>query len=100
VRLAPRWLTAVWGDGVAAMALPRTVYVSSHTMSRLVGEKARTLLIHEAVHVEQWRRYGWLRFLTGYLGAYVRGRAIGLPHHVAYRAIRFEREAVEQSEQR
>ena len=43
-------------------------------------------------------KYGVVGFLVRYLGDYVRGRAMGLPHHVAYRAIRFEREAVERSE--
>ena len=99
VRLAPGWLTVLWGKGVAAMALPRTVYVSPDTMSRLTAGNARTLLLHEAVHVDQWRRYGRTRFLVRYLGDYLKGRAVGLPHRVAYRAIRFEREAVEQSEQ-
>ncbi len=44
--------------------------------------------------------YGVVGFLVRYLGDYLRGRALGLPHHVAYRAIRFEREAVERSERR
>ena len=68
-------------------------------LERIGAGDALVLLSHEAVHVEQWREYGVAGFLVRYLGDYVRGRAVGLPHHVAYRAIRFEREAVKRSEQ-
>ena len=30
------------------------------------------LVAHEAIHVEQWRRLGWVRFLVVYLGEYLR----------------------------
>jgi len=98
VREAPRWMVAVWGKGVAAMALPHTVYATKGTLERITSGSERRLLTHESVHVDQWRRYGRIRFLTRYFGDYLRGRAVGLPHGVAYRAIRFERQAVEQSE--
>jgi hypothetical protein len=98
IREAPRWMVAAWGEGGAAMTLPHTVYVSGETLDRIVSGRSLRLLVHESVHVDQWRRYGWIRFLVRYLGDYLRGRAVGLPHHTAYRAIRFERQAVEQSE--
>ena len=51
------------------------------------------LLRHELVHVEQWRRYGWVGFLARYLGAYARWRLLGHRHWDAYRRIPLEIEA-------
>jgi len=100
VRRAPVWLLRVWGRGVDAMTLPRTVFASERAFERIEAGRAQTLLVHESVHVDQWRRYGRVAFLARYLGDYLRGRAVGLPHHVAYRAIRFERQAVDRAELR
>jgi len=100
VRVVPGWLGRVWGSGVEAMALPRVVLASAGAFDRIVDGDAAPLLIHESVHVDQWRRYGIVGFLARYLGDYLRGRAVGLPHHTAYRAIRFEREATERTERR
>jgi hypothetical protein len=98
VRPAPPWLAQVWGTGTDAMTVRNVVFASRSALERIADGDALVLLSHEAVHVEQWREHGVVRFLVRYLGDYVRGRAVGLPHHVAYRAIRFEREAVERSE--
>ncbi|MEA3510595.1 MAG: hypothetical protein U9R51_04080 [Actinomycetota bacterium] len=98
VRPVPGWLTRVWGSGVDAMALPRVVFASAEAFDRIVDGSAAALLIHESAHIDQWRRYGAAGFLARYLGDYLRGRAVGLPHHTAYRAIRFEREATERTE--
>jgi hypothetical protein len=98
VRIVPAWLSRVWGTGIDAMTLPRTVFASEDAMRRIHRGEAPTLLIHESAHVDQWRRFGRVGFLTRYLGDYVKGRAVGLPHHTAYRAIRFERQAVERAE--
>ena len=98
VREAPRWMVAVWGRGVAAMTLPHAVYVSDEALAQVLSGAARTLLLHESVHVDQWRHYGRAGFLARYVGDYLKGRAVGLPHHAAYRAIRFERRAVDRSE--
>ena len=100
VRPAPRWLARVWGSGVDAMALPRVVFASDSAFNRIIDGDAAVLLIHESVHINQWRRYGTAGFLVRYLSDYLRGRAVGLPHHTAYRAIRFEREATERTERR
>ena len=100
VRIVPSWLARVWGSGVEAMALPRVVFVSAATYDRILDGDASTLLIHESAHVDQWRDHGTVRFLTRYVGDYLRGRAVGLPHRPAYRAIRFEREATERAERR
>ena len=100
VRPVPPWLARVWGKGTEAMTLRNVVFASQSALERIDSGDALLLLSHEAVHVEQWREYGIVGFLVRYLGDYVRGRAVGLPHDVAYRAIRFEREAVERSERR
>ena len=100
VRPVPAWLSSVWGTGTEAMTVRNVVFASQSALERIGTGDALVLLSHEAVHVEQWREYGVVGFLVRYLGDYVRGRAMGLPHHIAYRAIRFEREAVERSERR
>ena len=97
---APVWLMRVWGRTVEAMTLPHSVYVSENAIGRIEQGDAVTLLIHESAHVDQWQQFGRIGFLRRYLGDYLWGRAVGLPHHVAYRAIRFERMAVERAESR
>ena len=97
VRPVPGWLRRVWGSETEAMAIPGFVFVSAATFDRIIDGEAATLLIHESVHVDQWREHGIAGFLTRYLGDYLRGRAVGLPHRTAYRAIRFEREAIERT---
>jgi hypothetical protein len=80
------------------MTVRNVIFASRSALERVGAGEALVLLSHEAVHVQQWREYGVIGFLARYLGDYARGRAVGLPHHTAYRAIRFEREAVERSE--
>jgi hypothetical protein len=80
-------IVPVLTPGVLAMTLGRWILVRR-------GHDGNVALIgHELVHVEQWRRYGVIRFLTGYLGAYTRARRAGVDHWTAYRAIPFEAEA-------
>jgi hypothetical protein len=88
----------MWGRGTQAMTVQNVIFASPPALERIGNGDALVLLSHEAVHVEQWRQHGTVGFLVRYLGDYIRGRAVGLPHHTAYRAIRFEREAVERSE--
>ncbi|MEO6467852.1 MAG: DUF4157 domain-containing protein [Acidimicrobiia bacterium] len=73
--------------GIVAMTVGRFVFL------RRGHEADVGLVAHELVHVQQWRELGAFRFLVRYLGAYVRGRARGLGHWDAYRAIPFEAEA-------
>ena len=98
VRPVPAWLARVWGNGTEAMTLRRVIFVSPDAFARIGAGEAAVLLRHEAVHVEQWRTFGVVGFLRRYLSDYLLGRAVGLPHYAAYRAIRFEREAVRRSE--
>jgi hypothetical protein len=80
-------LVARLTPGIAAMTLGRYVLV------RRGHERDRGLLAHELVHVRQWRELGAIRFVTRYLGAYVRNRRRGLDHWNAYEAIPLEIEA-------
>lgn len=94
VRAAPAWMSRAWIGDVAAMTLPGTVYVRRDVLG---GDSSRLawLLVHELVHVRQWRELGPLRFLGRYVGEYLRARLAGRSHADAYRGIGLEREAVE-----
>jgi hypothetical protein len=48
------------------------------------------LLAHELAHVEQFRRYGVIRFVLRYLGSYCANRVRGHDSHQAYCRIPFE----------
>ena len=92
IRPAPGWLTRLWGSTIAAMALRTTVYIRPEMLgSDPTG--LGPLLVHELVHVHQWSRLGVVRFLWRYVAGYVKGRAAGLSHQDAYRAIPIEIEA-------
>lgn len=61
-------------------------------------ERFESLLVHECVHVWQYRREGWMFFLRQYLksyfsGIWVRGSMSRLARHAAYVAIPLEQEA-------
>src|SRR6478736_6579839 len=56
-------------------------------------EHSKYLLRHEAVHVRQWRRYGYAGFTVRYLGAYAVWRLRRKGHAGAYRRIPLEIEA-------
>lgn len=73
--------------GVAGMTLGRFILLRR---DHVTDER---LVAHELVHVRQWRELGAARFLWRYLSAYARGRAGGLRHDEAYRAIPLEVEA-------
>lgn len=75
--------------GVSAMTLGRWVLVRRDRLGDV------DLLVHELVHVRQWREQGAVRFLSRYLSAYLRGRLRGLGHWEAYRAVPAEVEARE-----
>jgi hypothetical protein len=97
VRVASPWFRAVWARGISAVTMPWGIYVTPTVMQRhLAGsEPHRTgrLMVHELMHVEQWRRLGGVRHLIQYIGDYLGGRLRGLTHWEAYRAVRLEREA-------
>ena len=81
------WIGGPVPPGAAAITLGSVVIVRKRSAGN-----AR-LLRHEAVHVQQWRRFGVPGFLARYLTAYLRGRVDFYPHWAAYRRIPFEIEA-------
>ena len=92
VREARPWFERIVLRRSAAIALPYVVYVRSRTYV-LPRADLTGLVVHELVHVSQWRADGYLRFATRYLGDYLRLRLRGRPHIDAYLAIRYEAEA-------
>jgi hypothetical protein len=99
VKVASPLFRRLWAKGISAVSLPTGVYVQPSIMERLRSgddrERFGRLIIHELMHIEQWRRLGALRHLYQYVGDYVRGRWQRLGHWEAYRAIRLEIEARE-----
>lgn len=92
IREARPWFERLVLRRVAAIALPYVIYVHSRAYMQPRAELTK-LVVHELVHVSQWREEGYLRFATRYLGDYLRERLRGRPHMEAYRAIRYEVEA-------
>jgi len=88
-----RWLCRRFG--AAAVTFGRRIHCSADGWRRLQVDSldARALAAHEAVHVLQYRRDGFLPMLWRYVGEYLAGRRKGLGHGEAYRAISYEREA-------
>lgn len=96
-----RLLTAL--NGISGITFGRHVFVSP----ALVGRDAKgrpvlngRLLVHEAAHVLQYERSGFVRFLRGYLRGYLSalraGRSLGrAARNAAYLAIAEECEARE-----
>lgn len=82
-----RWVGGPVPPGSAAITIGPLISV------RRSAAGDTTLQRHELVHVEQWRRLGFLRFLRRYLGAYLRWRLRGHRHLGAYRRIPLEIEA-------
>lgn len=77
------------------MAGPATIFVRSWPAP---GRTTARLILHELVHVEQWRRHGLVGFLLRYLGDYLRNLSRGAGRRDAYMAIGLERDARERAE--
>jgi len=92
VRPAPAWLEWAWGRAVSGMALGNTVYLRRELLETNPAGLGG-LLVHELVHVHQWRELGLARFLWKYVAGYLSGRLTGLSHRDAYHAIPIEVEA-------
>jgi hypothetical protein len=97
IRIGPWWFRLVWGSRIAAIALPWGIFVRPAVMERLRSgsEPMRNarLIMHELVHVEQWRRLGGPRLIGRYSTDYVRGLVRNRSHWEAYRGVRTEVEA-------
>jgi len=91
-KLGPAWhrpiVHAAAIRGASGVAIGTWIYVKdAQALSRW------TLLVHELVHVAQFREIGTWRFLARYVSRYARGRLSGLSDMDAYRAIDFEQQA-------
>jgi hypothetical protein len=84
IRVMPSWMSRMLGGGVAAITLSDTIFVSSERYERVIGGEMPILLLHELVHVGQWRREGRAAFLLQYSSEYLRNRLIGLDHRVTF----------------
>jgi hypothetical protein len=91
---APYLMRRVWGKGIQAMTLGNSVYVNPVVLAG-PSRKLGLLVIHELVHVRQWRKGGVAPFLGSYLKDYFKGRRQKLGHRGAYRDIAMEVEARE-----
>ena len=78
----PRWLK------VSGVTLGRHVYYAQEA-----SQVSHRLRQHEMIHVEQYRKYGLIRFLFRYFKEYFRFRLKGYTHYQAYLEISFEKEA-------
>ena len=92
VRPASVILRGVWGKGIAAMTIRRSIYVDS-TLLASHDQRLGLLVVHELAHAKQWLDLGAFGFLRRYLSGYLKGRLRGLGHRDAYLAIDFETEA-------
>lgn len=97
VRVASPLFRRFWVKGIAAVALPNGIFVQPAVMERFRSGaqpgRSGKLIVHELMHIEQWRRNGAIRHLAQYLGDYIRNRWNGFGHWESYRAIRIEQEA-------
>ena len=95
-------------ERIAASAMLRTSrmlppFADGMTVGRTIivrpeKEHSLSLLAHELVHVEQWRR-GRARFMTGYVAAYLKNLPRLRSHRQAYLAIPAEEEARRRTEE-
>ena len=97
VRVASPFFRRFWAKGIAAVSLPNGIFVQPAVMDRFRSgaepERSGRLIVHELMHIEQWRRLGPIRHIAQYLGDYFRNRLDGFGHWEAYLAIRIEQEA-------
>jgi len=69
------------------------ITIGSVISVRAGHEGSAYLMRHEAVHVRQWHRYGFVGFAARYLGSYAKWRTCRKGHRGAYLRIPFEIEA-------
>ena len=80
--------------------LPRLLKVGAITLGNTIRFRKVTypegLLLHELVHIEQFRKLGFVWFMLRYIGEYLKNR-FRMSHIESYRAVSFEIEAKEKS---
>lgn len=98
VRMMPHWMQIALGTSVGAITVGNNIFVAQDRYESVVSGKNPALLLHELVHVDQWRREGGVAFMSRYATEYVRYRMIGLDHRTAYCSIGFEVAAYDATE--
>ncbi|CAN5280689.1 MAG: hypothetical protein ACR2JP_02375 [Acidimicrobiia bacterium] len=97
IKPASRWFRRTWAKGIAAVTMPWGIFVTPEVFAGLADRdeawRHGVLVVHELVHLDQYRRIGPLGHVGRYLGDYVSGRWHGRSHWDAYRDIRLEVEA-------
>jgi len=89
---ASRLFRRFWRPGISGVTQGPFVFIAPEVMNGNRDRLAR-LVIHELVHVRQYRAAGYLRFVTTYLKDYWMGRIGGKSPRQAYLDIAQEREA-------
>ena len=91
---ASRLLRRFWRPGIKGVTHWKWVLVDPELLK---GDRQRLarLVIHELVHVRQYREAGYVRFMAGYIWEYWRGRFTGKDGRQAYLDISSEVEARE-----
>jgi hypothetical protein len=94
---ASKWFRRLWRPGIQGQTHGPFVFISPEVM-RGDRDRLARLVIHELVHVRQYKAAGYLRFVVSYLKEYWIGRAGGKSPRQAYLDISLEREAREVTE--
>lgn len=89
---APISMRRVWNRDTGAMTIGNRIFVRPDLLGT-PGEALEDLIVHELVHVRQWRQERTLGFLASYARQYLMARLWGARHHVAYMSIAAEVEA-------
>lgn len=91
---ASRWFRMLWRPGIKGVTSGGVVFVDPEVMRGDPRRLAR-LVVHELVHVRQFRTGGYIWFGTRYIWNYFAGRLRGLSRRDAYLDNPFEVEARE-----
>ena len=91
---ASRWIRMFWCRGISGVTQWRWILVDPRLLSGATDRLAR-LVIHELVHLRQFREQRYVPFMLRYLRDYLRGRVSGMSGREAYLAIPAEVEARE-----
>jgi hypothetical protein len=88
----PSLMGTLIGGRVEAITFGNRIFIQPESFDAVVSGSRPDLVLHELVHVAQWR-VGGGSFLPSYLGQYLRFRFLGAGHQAAYRSISYEIEA-------
>lgn len=89
---APISMRKVWNRDTGAMTIGNRIFVRPDLLQN-PGPALEDLMVHELVHVRQWRDRRMVGFLGSYVRQYLMARFWGARHHIAYMSIDSEVEA-------